>query len=128
MKIRYACGLAILAVALVACGQAANGPEPVRVEGAWPALVSRELFDESADRCEAKYLNASKVEGFILGKIRERILTEETITELVTLVAEEIDTMAGEIDGRLKVIEAELGGVETRLENSIKPWRPSISP
>ncbi len=45
-------------------------------------------------------------------KIRERILTEETITELMTLVAEEIDAMAGELAGRLEVIEAELGGRE----------------
>ena len=33
-------------------------------------------------------------------KIRERILTEETIVELVTMVAEEIDAMAGELAGR----------------------------
>ena len=39
---------------------------------------------------------------------RGRILTEETIVELVTLVAEEIDAMAGELSGRLEVIDAEL--------------------
>ena len=50
------------------------------------------------------------------GMIRERILTEETIVELVTLVAEEIDAMAGELSGRLEVIEAELGDVRKRLE------------
>ena len=44
-------------------------------------------------------------------KIRERILTEETIVELVTLVAEEIDATAGELAGRLEVIDAELGDV-----------------
>ena len=49
-------------------------------------------------------------------KIRERILTEETIIELVTLVAEEIDAMAGELSGRLEVIDAELGGVQSRLQ------------
>ena len=53
----------------------------------------------------------------ITERIKERILTEETITELVTLVAEEIDAMAGEINGRLKVIGAELADVESRLEN-----------
>ena len=47
-------------------------------------------------------------------KIRERILTEETIIELVTLVAEEIDAMAGELSGRLDVIDAELGDVQSR--------------
>ena len=149
--------------------------EPVRVENAWPALVSRETFDavqsgmherapaqqrparvgsqyllsgllkcgvcgkpysgqaaksgkfayyvcasllrEGAGSCTGRYLNAEKVEDYIVHKVRERILTEETITELVTLVAEEIDALAGEVNGRLKAIDAELADVETRLEN-----------
>ncbi len=147
--------------------------QPVRVEGAWPALVSRELFDavrqairdrppkvqrpgrvgskfllsgllkcgvcgrpytgqgaksgqfayyvcgtlfrEGAGTCSARYLNAPRVEDFVVEKIRERILTEETIIELVKLVAEEIDAMAGELSGRLEVIEAELSDVRKRL-------------
>ena len=40
----------------------------------------------------------------------------ETIIELVTLVAEEIDGMAGEMSGRLEVIDAELGDVRKRIE------------
>ena len=148
--------------------------DPVRVEGAWPALVSRELFDdvqqamrerapkvqrparvgsrfllsgllkcgvcgrpysaqgaksgqfayyicgtlfrEGAGTCSARYLNAPRLETFVVEKIRERILNEETIVALVTLVAEEIDAMAGELSGRLEVIEAELGDVRKRLE------------
>ncbi len=151
-----------------------KAPDPVRVEGAWPALVSRELFDdvqhamserapkvqrpgrvgsryllsgllrcgvcgkpyraqgaksgrfayyicgtlftEGAGTCSARYLSAPKVEDFIVDKIRERILNEETITELVTLVAEEIDAIAGEMSGRLEVVEAELEDVRRRLE------------
>ncbi|MYC36760.1 MAG: recombinase family protein [Chloroflexi bacterium] len=149
--------------------------DPVRVENAWPALVSRELFDavqqglhdraptvarpatvgsqyllsgllrcgvcgksysaqgaksgqfayyvcaslfrEGAGACTARYLNATKVEDLVIEKVRERILTEETITELVTLVAEEIDNLAGEMNGRLTAINSELSDVETRLEN-----------
>ena len=149
--------------------------EPVRVENAWPALVSRELFDavqqglhqraptvqrpgrvgsqyllsgllrcgvcgrsysaqgaksgqfayyvcsslfrEGAGACTARYLNATKVEDLVIGKVRERILTEETITQLVTLVAEEIDNLAGEVNGRLTAINSELSDVDTRLEN-----------
>ena len=150
--------------------------EPVRVENAWPALVSRELFDEvqqglhqraptvarpgrvgsqyllsgllrcgvcgkpysaqgaksgqfpyyvcaslfreGAGACSnGRYLNATKVEDLVIEKVRERILTEETITELVTLVAEEIDNLAGEVNGRLTAINSELCDVETRLEN-----------
>ena len=148
--------------------------EPVRVEGAWPALVSRELFDavqeamrdrapkvqrparvgsrfllsgllrcgvcgrpysaqgaksgqfayyicgtlfrEGAGTCSARYLNAPRLETFVVEKIRERILNEETIVTLVTLVAEEIDAMAGELSGRLEVVEAELSDVRKRLE------------
>ena len=149
--------------------------DPVRVENAWPALVSRELFDavqqglheraptvqrparvgsqyllsgllkcgvcgrsysaqgaksgqfayyvcsslfrEGAGACTARYLNASKVEDLVIEKVRERILTEDTITELVTLVAEEIDALAGEVNGRLTAINSELSDVDTRLEN-----------
>ena len=149
--------------------------EPARVENAWPALVSREIFDsvqqglherapakqrpgrvgsqhllsrllrcgmcgkpysgqgaksgqfayyvcgslfrEGAGACTARYLNASKVEDLVIEKVRERILTEETITELVTLVAEEIDNLAGEVNERVKAIGAELADVESRLEN-----------
>ncbi len=152
-------------------GKAAN---PVRVEGAWPALVSRELFDdvqqamrdrapkvqrparvgskfllsgllkcgvcgksylaqgaksgrfayyvcstlhrEGAGTCSARYLNAPKLETFVVEKIRERILNEETIVALVKMVAEEIDSMAGELSGRLEVIDAELSDVRKRLE------------
>ena len=151
-----------------------QAPDPVRVEGAWPALVSRELFEdvqqamrdrapnvqrpgrvgskyllsgllkcgvcgkpyraqgaksgqfayyicgtlftEGAGTCSARYLSAPKVEDFVVDKIRERILNEETIVELVTLVAEEIDAIAGEMSGRLEVIEAELEDVRRRLE------------
>ena len=148
--------------------------DPVRVKGAWPALMSRDLFDQvqqamresapkvrrpagvgskfllsgllkcgvrgrpcsaqgtksgqfayyicgtlfrdGAGTCNARYLNASSLGAFVVEKIRERILTEETVTELVTLVAEEIDKVAGELSGRLEVVEAELGDVRKRLE------------
>ena len=49
-------------------------------------------------------------------KIRERILNEETVVELLTTVTEEIDAMAGELAGRLEVIDAELSDVRKRLE------------
>ena len=61
-------------------------------------------------------------------KIRDRILTEETIVELVTLVAEEIDAMAGELAGRLEVVEAELvvSHVWNRRDRAggVSSWRP----
>ena len=74
------------------------------------------MHREGAGTCTARYLNADKTETFILSKIKERILTDEVITELVTLVAEEVDAMAGEMAGRLETIDAELADVSKRLE------------
>ena len=132
-------------------------PDPVRVEGAWEPLVTKELFDgvrealrsrapsiqrparvgskfllsgllrcglcgkayvgqgaksgqygyyvcatlqrEGAGMCEARYLNAERAEGFVVDKIRERILTDETIIELVTLRGRR-DRRAGGRTGR----------------------------
>ena len=66
--------------------------------------------------CSAGYLNAPKLETFVVEKIRERIPNEETIVTLVQLVTEEIDAMAGELSGRLEVVEAELSDVRKHLE------------
>ena len=85
--------------------------------GQFAFYVCASLFREGAGACTARYLNASKVEDLVIEKVRERILTEETITELVTLVAEEIDALAGEMNGRLKAVDAELRDVGSRLEN-----------
>ena len=149
-------------------------PEPVRAEGAWEALVSREMFDavqkgleerapkkrqparvgskfllsgllrcgvcgkpytgqgaksgkfsyyvcgtllrEGSGSCTARYLNAERVESCIVETIRGRILNDQTITELVVLVAEEIDSLAGELGGQLHAVEGELTDVRSRLD------------
>ena len=70
-----------------------------------------------------RYLNAERVGDYIIGKARERILTE-----LVTLVAEEIDALAGEVNGRLKAIEANLADVEDRLESLYQALETKQSP
>ena len=84
--------------------------------GQFAYYICGTLFREGAGTCSARYLNAPRLEAFVVERIRERILNEETIVALVTMVAEEIDAMAGELSGRLEVIEAELGDVRKRLE------------
>ena len=98
------------------CGKPYSGQ--AAKSGKFAYYVCGSLMREGAGTCRnGRYLNAERVEDYIIEKVRERILTEETITELVTLVAEEIDALAGEVNGRLKVIGAELADVEGRLEN-----------
>ena len=54
--------------------------------GQFAYYVCASLFREGAGACSnGRYLNAMKVEDLVVEKVRERILTEETITELVTL-------------------------------------------
>ena len=148
-------------------------PDPVRVENAWPAIVSRELFEavgrglkergpkvrpprqvgskfllsgllkcgrcgkafvghgakggkfayyvcntlhrEGSGACAAPYISAPKLEDLVTHKVLTRILNEETIIELVQLVAEEIDAMAAELNTQLQSVETELADVRRRL-------------
>ena len=49
------------------------------------------LYRNGAGTCSAHYLNAPKMEEFVVEKIRERILSEDIVVELMAQVAEEID-------------------------------------
>ena len=95
------------------CGRAYIGQKAKG--GQFAYYICGTLYRDGAGTCEARYLNVTRVEDFIVDKIRERILTEETIVELITLVAEEIDSLAGELAGRVEVIEGELADVRKRL-------------
>ena len=70
--------------------------------GQYTYYVCSTLHHEGPGSCDPRYLNATRVEEFVVEKIRERILTDETITELVAMVAEEIDTLAGELNNHFR--------------------------
>ena len=84
--------------------------------GKFSYYVCGTLLREGSGSCTARYLNADRVESCIVETIRGRILNDQTITELVLLVAEEIDALAGELGGQLHVVEAELADVRSRLD------------
>ena len=110
-------GSKFLLSGLLKCGVCGR---PYRAQGAksgqFAYHICGTLFTEGAGTCSARYLNAPRLEAFVVEKISERILTEETIVALVTMVAEGIDAMAGEMSGRLEVVDAELGDLRKRLE------------
>ena len=62
--------------------------------------VCNTLHREGAGACQARYLSAPRLEQFVVEKMKELILTDETITELVTLVSEAVSAMAGEFADR----------------------------
>ncbi len=84
--------------------------------GKFSYYVCSTLLREGAGSCTAAYLSAERVESCVVNTIRGRILNDQTITELVVLVAEEIDALAGELGGQLQAVEAELADVRSRLE------------
>ena len=55
------------------------------------------------------------------------VVTNETVTDIVTLSADEIKQMASELDGRLKLIAQELSDVEKRLVHLVFPLLIELS-
>ena len=64
----------------------------------------------------ARYLNSRKFEELVINKIKEHILTEENLQELVCLVNEEMDSNAGNYRKDLNVISDEIAVINSRLE------------
>ncbi len=65
--------------------------------------------------CDAPSLNAWRCKGLIVGNIRENILTEPNIRDLVKLVGKGMDGVAHEQRQGLQAIEEELEEVKRRL-------------
>ena len=96
------------------CGKALVGQEAKG--GRFSYYVCGTLLSKGAGSCDAAYLNKRKFEDLILGKIKERILTEENLRELVRLVNEEMDAFAGKCQGRLDTVIEELTETKHRLD------------
>ena len=65
--------------------------------------------------CDTPRLNSKNFEDLIIYNIRENILTESNIRDLVKIVDEEMDGEAREQRKKLKVIRKELDEVKRRL-------------
>ena len=154
--------------------KARDGAPPVRVEGAFPAIVSKEEFQRVAallgtkapteihprrasspyllsglvkcqtcrkaltaheakggkytyyvchsllkrgkGTCETPRLNSKRFERLIIEQLREHVLTESNIRDLVRMVDEEMDGVAHEQRLKLETIEEELAEVRRRMD------------
>ncbi len=84
------------------CGKALIGQEAKG--GRFAYYVCGTLLKKGAGTCCAPYLNTTKFENLVLDKIKERILTEDNLRELVHLVNEEMDTVAGKYRDKLDIV------------------------
>ena len=83
--------------------------------GKYAYYVCQSIMKRGRDACETPRLNARRFEEMVVGKIRENVLTESNIRELVKLVDEEMDGIAREQRQKLQTVEAELEDVKRRL-------------
>ena len=95
------------------CGKALTAAEAK--SGKYTYYVCHSLLKKGKGTCETPRLNSKRFEGLIVSNIRENILTESNIRDLVKIVDEEMDGVAREQRKRLKVIEDELEEVKKRL-------------
>lgn len=96
------------------CGKALIGQEAKG--GQFNYYVCGTLLKKGAGSRQARYLNSRKFEALVINKIKEHILTEENLRELVRLVNEEMDSVAGHYRDELSIISDEIANVNNRLE------------
>jgi site-specific DNA recombinase len=151
---------------------ARRGELPIRVDNAWPALVSRETFDtiqknmserrpakihprtvpslyllsgilfcscgsamighsaksgrhfyylcsrnykQGKEACNSKMIRKEYLEKTVIDQIKQKVLTDDNLEELVKIVNEEIDVASQNLRERLANIEYESSDVRNRL-------------
>ena len=95
------------------CGKAMTAAEAK--SGRYTYYVCQSVLKRGRETCETPRLNAKKFEQLIVEEIRENILTESNIRDLVRLLDEEMDGVAAEQRQKLESIERELEEVKRRL-------------
>ena len=96
------------------CGKALSGQESK--SGQFAYYVCQSLLKQGSGTCDAPRLSAKRFEGIIIDQIRDNILTESNIRDLVRLVDEEMDGVAREQRERLDMLVVELAEVRRRLD------------
>ena len=97
-----------------ACRRAMSGQDSK--SGQFAYYVCQSLMKRGSGACDCPRLNARRFEEMVVDRIRDNILTESNIRELVRLVDEEMDGIAREHRQRLETAEAELADVKRRLD------------
>ena len=95
------------------CGKAMTAADAK--SGKYTYYVCHSLLKKGRGTCDTPRLNSKSFEKLIIDQIRENVLTESNIRDLVKLLDEEMDGAAKEQRERLETIEQELEDVKKRL-------------
>ena len=77
--------------------------------------VCSRSFKQGKDACDARMLPKEKIEHLVIEQLRSKVLTNENLEELVTLVNEELQSASYGLKDRMDIIDAELRDVRARL-------------
>ena len=95
------------------CNRALSGQDAK--SGQFAYYVCQSIMKRGKGACDTPRLNARRFEEMVVERIRENVLTESNITELVKIVDEEMDVVAAEQRQKLETIETELDEVKRKL-------------
>ena len=84
--------------------------------GRYTYYVCQSLIKRGRGSCDTPRLNAKHFERLIIEQLRDHILTESNILELVKLVDEEMDGVVREQRAKLETNEAELAELRRRMD------------
>ena len=107
------------------CGKAMTAAEAK--SGRYTYYICHSLLKRGKGTCETPRLNAKSFEKLIVSEIRENVLTESNIRDLVKLLDEEMDGVAREQRERLETIDEELEDVKSGWVASGRSLRPLTS-
>ena len=96
------------------CGKALTAHEAK--SGQFTYYVCHSLLKQGQGACDTPRLNAKRFERMIIENIRENILTESNIRELVKLVNEELDSVVREQREKAEAVDEELNEIRRRLD------------
>ena len=84
--------------------------------GQFTYYVCHSLLKRGQGACDTPRLNSKRFERMIIDNIRENILTESNIRELVKLVNEELDSVIREQREKAEAVDEELNEIRRRLD------------
>ena len=96
------------------CGKAMTAAEAK--SGKYTYYICHSLLKRGKGACDTPRLNAKSFERLVIEQLRENVLTESNIRDLVKLLDEEMDGVAREQRQNLETIEAELAEVKRKLD------------
>jgi site-specific DNA recombinase len=96
------------------CGKALVGKYAKSGEFAY--YICGSLDKKGSGSCPAKYLNTDKFESLVIKQIKERILTRESLIDLVRVVNDEMDTAMRSYQNELELISGTITDINHRLE------------